>query len=201
MPGDKFHVDSTTKPTTQLGTNWVGDFNRICIARLPKSIMQQITSWLTCTVLTHLAALTHIYIYESHNWTLLELMDVWLIANSRPQKYSADPMFYRNPAKKSCHKNNNLNISAKSPPSPSRERRVYTLRPRQNGAILQTSFENAFSSKIRLTLIKFHWSLILWAQLTISQHWLGAKPSSAPRISKDLLTNVFFFIRPQYINE
>ena len=39
-------------------------------------------------------------------------------------------------------------------------------------AVYQTTFSNAFSwMKIGEFRLRFHWSLFLWFQLTISQHW------------------------------
>ena len=48
----------------------------------------------------------------------------------------------------------------------------YTLRPRQNGCIFQTTISNAFSllRMYKFPLI-FHWSLLSKVQLTIFQHW------------------------------
>ena len=46
-----------------------------------------------------------------------------------------------------------------------------TLRPRQNGRLLQT-FSNAFSwMKMYEFRLMFHWSLFIRVQLTIFQHW------------------------------
>ena len=43
----------------------------------------------------------------------------------------------------------------------------------QIDAILQTTLSNAFSwMKILEFRLRFHWSLFLWVQLTIIQHWL-----------------------------
>ena len=47
-----------------------------------------------------------------------------------------------------------------------------TLKPRQNGRF-QVSCSDAFTwLKIYEFRLKCHWSLFLWAQLTIFQHWL-----------------------------
>ena len=47
-----------------------------------------------------------------------------------------------------------------------------TLRPRQMDAISQMTFLNAFSwMKMHEFRLIFHWSLFLWFELTIFQHW------------------------------
>ena len=49
---------------------------------------------------------------------------------------------------------------------------INTLRPRQNGRHFQTTFSNVFSwMKMYEFRLKFHWTLFLRVQLTISQHW------------------------------
>ena len=47
-----------------------------------------------------------------------------------------------------------------------------TLIPRQNDAIIQTTFSNAFYwMKMHGFRLRFHWSLFLWFEFTIFQHW------------------------------
>ena len=49
---------------------------------------------------------------------------------------------------------------------------VNTQAETKMGTIFQTTFSNAFSwMKMYKFRLKFHWSLFLWVQLTISQHW------------------------------
>ena len=49
---------------------------------------------------------------------------------------------------------------------------VNMLRPRQNGRDFADDFSNAFSwMKMFEYRLKFHWSLLLRVQLTISQYW------------------------------
>ena len=49
---------------------------------------------------------------------------------------------------------------------------INTLRPRQDGDIFRTTFSNAFYwMKMFEFGLKYHWSLFLRVQLTISQHW------------------------------
>ena len=53
------------------------------------------------------------------------------------------------------------------------EETLNTLRPRQMATISQTTFSNAFSwIKIYEFQLRFHWSLFLGVQTTISQHWV-----------------------------
>ena len=50
-------------------------------------------------------------------------------------------------------------------------------------AIFQTTYSNAFSwMKIVVFWWQFHWNLFPKVQLTIFQHWTGAKPLSEPMV-------------------
>ena len=74
-------------------------------------------------------------------------------------------------------------------------------------AILQPTFSSAFSSmKVFQFGFKFHWSLLLRAQLTVCQHWfrwwLGTKQATGHYLDQwlpFLLTHIFL-TRPQWVN-
>ena len=74
-------------------------------------------------------------------------------------------------------------------------------------AIFQTIFSNAFSwMKMYEFRLKFHWSLFLRVQLTISQYWfrynqyspVGSKPLSEPMMVS--LPTHICVTRPQWVN-
>ena len=83
-----------------------------------------------------------------------------------------------------------------------------TLRLRQNGYHLQTTYSDAFSGIERCIFVcKFHWSLFLRCQLTLSHHWfrqwLNAKQATSCYLNQWWLSLMMHICvtRPRWVNK